>query len=82
MNNLPKPAGSINFDIFEKIKIESDTESISSEIQELEYISDEEYNENYSFIKKELKFKKKYQENSILLKNENLILKEEEYLSE
>jgi len=80
---LPKPAMSIDFDIFEKIKNDSETESITSEINEMEYISDEEYNENYSFIKKkEIQFKTKQKEVSVLFENVNLILQEEEYLSE
>ena len=83
-NILPKPAMSIDFDIFEKIKNDSETESVSSDNNEMHYISDEEYNESYSFIqKREIKFKTKQKEaNVVLFEKCNLILKEEEYLSE
>ena len=61
---------------------ETETESNSDLQEELDYISDEEYNENYSFIKKKetVQFKKpnKKVETNIKL----LSLEEEDYIQE
>lgn len=86
-SKIPKPA-SLDFDIFEKVPIQEllPVEETGSEIDtihdSLSDYSDEEYNENYSFIEKKSKLniiqqkKPSIQQPELLIKS---ILIEEDY---
>ena len=78
------PYESYEFDDLNQLKLDTDTSDTSSVIDDFDYLSDEEINNNYSFIQKSKKklnnqYKEQFKLSKTTLKKE---LEEETYISD